>query len=159
MDSFMSSDPTDEMIIEEQIEQYGKTLHALRTVERELTVKLNEAKLLFDLDNIATINALNTAKTGRVECEAQLREVILSAYQLTDSKHFIAGDIRNETEVTVTDTKAALAWAIEHKMALALDTKQATALAKTGMEIPGVTVSQVAKATIKSDLGKALGIE
>jgi hypothetical protein len=154
MDSFMSSDPK----IEDEIRECAKSLHLLRLRENEMNIAINELKLAWEVENADKLTALADTKRARVENENTLRQLILRAHAETKDKHFLAGDIRNEKEIEIVDAKKAFAWATEHKVCLALDTKAAMALVKAGTEIDGIVMTEVPKATIKTDLGKALGI-
>ena len=151
----IGTDISDAQILHDLMVQRAQTLHALRATRNKLTTEMDDAKRLFELDHADTVNALKTVKDEEHAYEEQLRDILISAYTLTGGdKHFPAGDIRTEKEVVVTDPAQALAWAIQHGVCLALDTKAITALARSGATIDGVEVHSVTKATIKTDLSQ-----
>ena len=87
--------------------------------------------------------------------EAQLRALTLQAYAETGNKTPAPGVAVREVTKLSYNLQEALDWAIEHKMALKLDTPAFERIAKAS-PLPLVTVSQEPQATIASDLNKCL---
>ncbi len=83
----------------------------------------------------------------------------LEAYAETKNKKPYPGvGIRETTRLEYIPADA-LKWSIDHKICLALDKKAFETLAKTGADIPGVTLKTQTEATIASDLSKYLKVE
>ncbi len=81
-----------------------------------------------------------------------VREAAIAEYARTQDKHPSPGVNVNETTLVTYDAGVALAWAIDHRLALSLDVKAFEKIRP--MDI--VTVTQVPKATIAVDIRKAL---
>ena len=85
------------------------------------------------------------------EAEGRLRELTLQAYAETGNKAPMLGvGIREVTKLEY-DTKEAFAWAVEHKMAIKLDTSAFEKIAKLSPP-EFVTVFQEPQATIATQL-------
>ncbi len=93
----------------------------------------------------------NDAKTACQEAEDQLREMTIQAYAETGNKAPEIGvGIRVRTILDY-EPQDAMMWAVEHKLALKLDTSAFEKIAKTN-NLPFVTISEEAQATIATDL-------
>lgn len=91
------------------------------------------------------------AKTICQEAEGTLREMTLQAYVETGNKTPEVGvGIRVRT-ILGYEGKEAMDWAMEHKLALKLDTTTFEKIAKTS-NLPFVTISEEPQATIATDL-------
>ena len=94
-----------------------------------------------------------TAGSKASEAEDKLRELTIKAYQETGNKAPALGvGIREVTKLGY-DPKEAFRWALEHKLALQLDTKKFATLAKDGT-IEFVTITTEPQATIATDLNQ-----
>lgn len=101
--------------------------------------------------NRELLNALIQAGAEVAEVEAMLRELTLQDYAQTGNKTPVEGvGIREVTKLEY-DTKVAFSWAVEHTMALKLDTSAFEKIAKASP--PNfVTVFQEPQATIATQL-------
>jgi len=98
------------------------------------------------------ISRKNSKAQELTEAESRLRQLAEDAYRQTNDKNPVAGvKIRLVTKLNY-DPQDALNWAIEHKLALALDTKAFEKIAKTS-PMDFVLVESVPQATIARDLG------
>jgi len=104
---------------------------------------MEENQTLFDNES--------KSKTICQDAEATLRELTLIAYAETGNKAPAPGlGIREVTKLEY-DTKVAFTWAVEHTMALRLDTSAFEKIVKAS-PLDFVTVSQVPQATIATQL-------
>ena len=90
--------------------------------------------------------------------ENLLRELTIAAYTLTGNKALVPGVGIREVKVYTYDEKEALKWALEHKLALSLDTKAFEGYAKQE-DFDFVSTSIKVSATIATDLDAALAGE
>ena len=102
-------------------------------------------------DNRELLDSLTQAGAGVAVEEATLRELALQAYQETGSKTPVDGvGIREMTRLEYNPVTA-LAWATEHRIALALDKKSFEGIAKT-TPLGFVMVTKEPQATIATNL-------
>ena len=89
----------------------------------------------------------------RKEAETKLRELTLQAYAETSNKAPEVGvGIRVKTILGYLASEA-MDWAMEHKLALKLDTSSFEKIAKTN-NLPFVTITEEPQATIATELNK-----
>ncbi len=110
---------------------------------------LEANQLLFDTET--------DTKVACNEAEGKLREMAVAQYAETREKAVAPGvGIRVLTKLGY-DNQAALGWAIEHKLALKLDTPTFEKIAKTS-NLPFVNISEEPQATIATELAKLEGL-
>ena len=117
------------------------------TVERTASYEkwLESAKVL--------IASEDAAKAACQEAEGTLRELALQSYASTGEKAVAPGvGIRVRTILGYL-AKDAMAWAMEHKLALKLDSSAFEKIAKTS-NLPFVTITEEPQATIATELEK-----
>jgi len=108
--------------------------------------------------NQGLFDALTQAGAGVAVEEARLRELTLQAYHETGNKTPLVGiGIRVMTRLSY-EAKEAMAWALEHKLALKLDTSAFEKIAKTS-SLPFVIALEEPQATIATDLQRIPGVE
>ena len=122
---------------------------------RQKAQEAQEAKRLAMLEwekqNEAIIREALFAEQAVKEAEHRLRELTLEVYAQTGNKAPVKGvGIREVTKLEY-DAKAAYNWAVEHKIALKLDTVAFEKMAKVSPP-DFVRVFQVAQATIATQL-------
>ena len=101
--------------------------------------------------NEGLLNNESLAKLGRDTAEAKLRELALETYAVTGDKAVAYGiGIRVLTRLAYEDSDA-MSWALEHKLALKLDTSAFEKIAKTS-NLMFVNISEEPQATIATDL-------
>lgn len=131
----------------------------------DLRQKLAEAKARRD-ELLKEFNDTHTEEIAAVvrysealnAAETDLRREALVAHATTGDKKPAPGIAIQQATVIEYDHRAALAWAKEHSMALALDTKAFEKLAAATPEnFAFVSIRKEPKATIATDLTKALG--
>jgi len=87
------------------------------------------------------------------EAEAKLRETAIQSYTETGNKAVAPGvGIRLMTRIGY-DGKEAFDWAVEHKLALKLDTSSFEKIAKTN-DLSFVTITEEPQATIATELAR-----
>ncbi len=87
------------------------------------------------------------------KAEEMLREMALQVYAITKEKAVAPGiGIRVRTCLNY-DSKEAMGWALEHKLALKLDTSNFEKIAKTS-NLPFVSITEEPQATIATELKK-----
>ncbi len=103
--------------------------------------------------NQRLLEDVEATKTACSEAETKLREMALEVYAGTKDKAVAPGvGIRVLTKLGY-DSKEAMAWAMEHKLALKLDTPNFEKIAKTS-NLPFVIITEEATATIATELAK-----
>ena len=101
--------------------------------------------------NTEIIDTETDTRTVCQELEAQLREATIIDYALTGNKSPEVGlGIRVKTCLAY-EGKDAMEWAVEHKLALKLDTSSFEKIAKTN-NLPFVTITEEPSATIATEL-------
>ena len=95
----------------------------------------------------------SNAKTACEEAETILRNLALISYAETGEKAVAPGiGIRVMSRLGY-DVKEAMAWALDHKLALKLDSSAFEKIAKTS-DLPFVTTTEEPQATIATELEK-----
>ena len=140
------------------IRQQARRVHVLRCEEQGRHNYLEGFRQQWEQGHDEQITALARTQRELRTAEAELRRLALEAYDAdpTNKKPGPGVGIRESTGLVYLDTKA-LAWAISHTMALALDRKTFEQIVKS-MPIPPdcVVIRAVVTATIAADLAKAL---
>ena len=124
-----------------------------RAKAQDATMKKSEA---FTAWLEANQSLLDTEKSTKDACqiaEAKLRDLALKSYAITGEKIVAPGvGIRVMTRLYYEGYKA-MDWAMEHKLALKLDSSAFEKIAKTN-NLPFVTISEEPSATIATELFK-----
>ena len=103
------------------------------------------------------IDSEKTACEVCLEAETELRKLAIQLFEANGEKIVAPGvGIRMLTKISY-DEKEALEWAMDHKLALKLDGKKFSSLAKDGT-IDFVVMSEEPQATIASELVKVEGV-
>lgn len=133
-----------------------KAVAQARAVSQKAKSDYDEAFNKWQEENRQLIEFRDRANEVQSEVEASLRESTILAYKETGNKQPALGvGIREMTKLEY-DAKEALDWALEHKIALALDKRAFDKIAKTS-PLEFVTISIEPQATIATDLDKILG--
>ena len=120
--------------------------------------QVSEARRVWDEENQDKLLALKAAQTDLAAEEQALREATIIAFKETGNKAPTPGvGIREITHLDY-DPKTALAYALEHRVALELNKKVFEGIARAE-KLEFVTVRAEAQATIAQDLDKVLGTE
>lgn len=123
--------------------EWAKEATERRTSEYQKWVEANQS--LLDHEKFL--------KEACLEAEANLRDMALQSYAQTGNKTVAPGvGIRVMTKLNY-DAKEAMAWAMEHSLALTLDKKAFEAIAKT-TPLGFVVSTEEPIATIAQDLSK-----
>ena len=133
-------------------------LQAARVMQAQHQVAVRDARLLWDEENKDLLAGAAASSDLVKELEDAVRADALAAYQATGKrKPFPGVEVKLYGKVEYA-ADLALAWAIEHKIALALDKKPFERIVKDmPVKPPGVTVTEEPRATIATALAKALG--
>lgn len=124
-----------------------------RELEAEATNRRMESYGVWLKEHDQLFTNEKDAKLFCLEAEAILREMTLSAYTETGNKAPEIGvGIRKVTKLEY-DPPLAMAWAIEHKIALSLDRKNFEVFAKS-QQLAFVTITEEPMATIATELKK-----
>lgn len=131
-------------------------VHEARRQAAEHRERLAAVRADFEASITPLVEADRAAREQLVLTENVLRETAVAVYRETGSKQPHPGvGIRVGTVLTYRPEEA-MAWAMEHKLALQLDTRQFEQIAKTA-PLPFVAKRDEPKATIASDLGAVVG--
>ncbi len=103
--------------------------------------------------NQVLIDSEGLAKTICQEAEGRLRELALDTYASTSDKAVAPGIGIRVRSILSYDGQDALDWAIEHNLALKLDSSTFEKIAKTS-NLPFVTITEEPQATIATELVK-----
>ena len=127
----------------------------LRQTVAGLRDELSQRRQQWEEQNASLIAQARGAEQELAEQESRLREMGLERFRETGDKKPGPGvEVKMFVEPRY-DSAAALEWATEHRIALALDKKAFESMAKSGA-VPCVRFEQVYRAQIASDLSKAL---
>ena len=140
-----------------------RELAANRIARDEQLAKLGDLTKEFDAAHFELIADVAELKESVALQEAIVRDTGLALYstikEVRGEKAKVEVDgitVTNETTMTVTDEAAALAWAVEHKIAVvpvSLDRKQIAKVAGAMSEpIPGIELKKVPKVVIARNL-------
>jgi len=135
----------------------GELIEQIRIVARtrrelqETTVIRNTARDEWEKQNKEILDAVTASAVVASEAEIKLRELTLQAFAETGSKSPASGvGIRIKTILNYLSSDA-MDWAMEHKLALKLDSSAFEKIAKTN-NLPFVTISEEPQATIATNL-------
>ena len=142
-----TAQPTDLTELTDQI----KLVATARKDKAYSSEAIRELMVVWESRNKDIIDASATHKARLEEAEKILRDLTIAVYNLTGNKHPAEGVGIRETTKLDYDPAEAMKWAIEHKLALQLDTKKFVDYAKDG-SIEFVTVMVVPQATIAKEL-------
>ena len=113
--------------------------------------KRHESYSAWEEANMVILDNESNARTVCQGLEAELREATIADYALTGNKSPEVGlGIRVKTCLAY-EGKDAMEWAVEHKLALRLDTSSFEKIAKTN-NLPFVTITEEPSATIATEL-------
>lgn len=143
--------PAESFVLRGQAERVHEVRRTLEAIGGALKARQQE----FDAANAGLIAQVTEAKAKLTEEETTLRAMTVACYQATGVKKPGPGVSISETTSVDYELKEAFDWAVANKMALSLDVKGFEQIAKA-TSLPFVTVSKVPRATIATDLGKAL---
>lgn len=138
----------------DQLRQQVVRVQSLRLAYQQLRERRDEVYERFEAEHRALFDELERAFTQLEAESSRLREMALAAYAATGSKQPTMGvGIRVVTKVLYDDQQA-LDWALEHRMALALDRRAFERIARADpWAVRGIaTLAQEATATIAADL-------
>jgi len=135
----------------EELEKQIKVVAEARQNVKEATEWRTSAyQRWLEANQVLLDNETNTKETCS-EAEALLRELTLQAYAETGNKAPAEGVSVKIFEVLNYDSKEAMGWALEHRVALKLDTPTFEKIAK--VDTPSfVTITEEARAQIARDL-------
>ena len=128
----------------------------LRNTERSLALAIGLAREAWEDRNRVEIDNYNAVLAAKNLAEEALRARAVEEYNLTGKKKPAPGiEIKVFTRLSY-EPPAALAWAIDHKLALQLNKASFDKIAKDN-PMDFVALTQEARALIATDLAKALG--
>ena len=137
-----------------ELEGQIKVVVGVRLKVGEAEQALRSARTIWEIANHSLFEEVELAKIQCGESEQLLRELTLQAYAETGNKAPAVGvGIRVKTILGYL-LKDAMEWAMEHKLALKLDSAAFEKIAKTS-NLPFVTRATEPIATIATDLAKA----
>jgi len=140
-------------IEEQQLKEQINAVVEAREKAQEATTRRTEAYQKWVEVNQPLIDNESNAKSACQEAEVKLREMALETYAETGEKAVAPGiGIRVMTRLNYENQKA-MEWAIEHKLALKLDSSAFEKIAKTST-LPFVTITEEPQATIAAELNK-----
>jgi hypothetical protein len=139
------------------IEEQARAVHTARQNLAMAKQAVDALRKGWELQNALHLEALADCKTVLAVEEDRLRGLAIEAYQKTGSKAPGCGvAVREMTRVRY-DRRKALAWAVEHKIYVQLDTTPFEKFARANpTQVPFVEVYKEPEASISTDLGKAL---
>ena len=139
------------MAEEKQLKEQINAVVEARELALEATMRRVEAYKSWAEANQQLLDNEGAAKTACQEAEAELRELALQIYAVTGDKAVAPGiGIRVMTRLNY-DDREAMSWALEHKLALKLDTSAFEKIAKTS-NLMFVTILEEPSATIATEL-------
>ena len=140
-------------IDERQLKEQINAVVEARAKVKETTECRTSAYQKWIDENQPLLDNESNAKTGCQEAETKLRDLALQSYAKTKEKTVAPGiGIRVMTRLNYESQKA-MEWAMEHKLALKLDSSAFEKIAKTS-NLPFVTITEEPVATIATELAK-----
>ena len=137
----------------EQIKEQINAVVEAREKARELKSQRDTLLEEWNKANQVLFDTLTQAGAEVAEAEGKLREMAIEKYTETGEKTVAPGvGIRVMTRLGYGSTDA-YDWAIEHKLALKLDSSAFEKIAKTS-KLPFVTITEEPQATIATELEK-----
>lgn len=137
------------------VENYRERQAELNALRHEL----RQRREAFDRENADLIARITQASADTDESLARLTETALKIYSTTGSKQPSEGvGIRVRRTPIITSVDDALAWAIEHRIGLTIDTRRLTgAVAALGLTPSWLEITEETQVTISAELrGKAV---
>jgi len=132
-----------------------KLVAEARAKAQETSEAKHAALADWENDNVELLESDHEAHSQVAEAEAKLRELTIKAYQETGNKAPAPGvGIREVTKLEY-DPSVAFDWAVEHRMALKLDTSGFEKIVKAS-PLDFVRVYQEPQATIATNLNPEL---
>ena len=143
-------------MLNEELYLAVREVNSIRNSQASLAAQLSELRKKFEEENAELIQEVKGGAADLVLAEERLKHLATNAYDADPTNKKVAPGvtIKMFTQLGYEHSRA-LNWALEHKMALSLDVKAFEAIAKS-TEMDFVIVMQVPKATIATDLSKAL---
>jgi hypothetical protein len=141
-----------------EITERVRVLANVRELHESNKSKLKARQDAFNVENANLINEITLSAPAIVAAEVALKAVVESEYRATGEKKPAAGvEVKLFKEFAI-DEAAGLAWAKEKELCLIPEQLDVAAVKKlaTVQPLPFVTVTQIPKVTIASDLTKAL---
>lgn len=133
-----------------------RALHEARLTEASVKSVLKDKREAFEATIADTISAMTDATNARELAEATVRGLAVAMYLESGEKKPAKGVDVVESSKLKYDPAKGFEWAVEHKVALALDTKAFEKIAKAS-PLPFVTVEVTPTTRIASDLTEAVG--
>lgn len=143
---------TKEGILREQVQE----VYIQRKEFATLEAIIKESNEQWKRNNRQLLDNYREAEIRKTKAEQDLRDSAITFYRETKNKAPVPGVEVKIYQVLSYDPKQALNWAMEKKMALKLNKKLFEHLAITVEDIPFVEIKEEPRATIATDLGKAL---
>ncbi len=135
----------------EQLKEQIKVVAEARKLAQAEKMIVAELREKWETENHTVLDLADKSLEGMREAETKLRELTLKAYAETGNKAPAPGvSIRVRTILSYLGSKA-LEWAMEHKMALKLDTSAFEKIVKA-TPLDFVTITQEPQATIATKL-------
>ena len=137
----------------EEIRKQLQVVAEARRKETKLEKRYGDLIAAFDAEHDGLVVETIKSKAARQAAEAELREVAVAHYEATGEKHPTPGVEIKIVKRLEYEEGAALAWAIEHTLALSLNRKQFEKLCKF-LAPDFVTIIPTPRAEIATDLKK-----
>lgn len=128
-----------------------KNLKELRDKKNRFREELAKKQKLFLEENKELFAVINIVSADSMAAEDELRTEALKEFNLTGNKNLAGGVKIKIMSKLVYEPDKALAWAMEHSLALALDKKAFDNIAKTN-KIDFVEYTDVPTATIPTNI-------
>ena len=141
---------------EQEFRDRAIAVHHWRGELARLRAALAAQQAFFEAENAELLNSIADATVAMSGHETMLRDLTLATYRETGDKRRWRGVAIRVSRALYYEAEAALAWAKEHGLALALDVKTFKAIAQV-QPLEFVRIKEEAQATIAQDLGAALG--
>ena len=122
-----------------------------RRVKAALDRQIKDSRAMWEADNLKLLDSQKYQATTLEGCETRLRELTIEVYNQTGNKKPCQGVGIRELIKLAYDPLKALAWATEHKIALALDKRAFEGIAKQS-PLDFVTSTTEIQATIATEL-------
>jgi len=132
-----------------------KAVAEARQIKAEIDQQVKDSRAKWEAENQGLLDQQRSLAEEVAGCESMLRDLTLKAYQETGNKAPAPGvGIREVTKLEY-DAKKAFDWAIQHAMALKLDTATFEKIAKASPP-EFVKIHTDPQATIATDLSNIL---
>lgn len=141
------------------IEEQARVVERLRREAAEDDAEWAALQAAFREENEAFLLERTATHSLLAGAEETLREMALAEYNRSLDKAPGPGIVIRIHKVISYDANKALAWAIDHRLALALDKARFEELANISVGLDFVTRTEEPRVTIATDLAKALGLD